>query len=74
MRDTPGATIRIARPRHGLPPVVYGNWIVGPEEWPHSDKAAHIRYVLSELRAEEPEAGWRIESRGTHSGWHPVED
>jgi hypothetical protein len=29
---------------------------------------------MSELRAEEPEAGWRIESRGTHSGWHPVED
>jgi hypothetical protein len=66
--------VRIARRLQLAGPEVYGEWFVRPDEWPISQKAARIRAELAAAQAEEPEAGWRLETRGEITGWHPVEE
>ncbi len=53
---------------------VYGEWFVSPEEWPTSLQAGRILTELAEVQALEPEAGWRLEMRGSHTDWHEVKE
>lgn len=49
-----------------------GQWFVDVAKWPDSPIA---RYILGELRCakeQEPHMGWRLETRGTHAGWHEM--
>lgn len=66
-------TLRIARKRQGLKPEVLGEWIVRPSESMHSPKLAYIWNQLRLAQAEEPNAGWMLETRGTEVSWHSIE-
>jgi len=46
---------------------VGGEWFVEPG---NEAKMARIRRDFEEARAEEPDAGWRLQTRGTEAGWH----
>ena len=66
-------TLRIARRRQGLKPEVLDEWIVRPDESSDSSKLVYIRSQLRLAQAEEPDAGWKLETRGTEVSWHPIQ-
>jgi len=43
--------------------------------WINADtgQLAYARKLLADLRRDEPEAGWRLETRGTATQWHRMD-
>ena len=39
----------------------------------NTGQLAYARKLLADLRVDEPEAGWRLETRGTATQWHQMD-
>ena len=39
----------------------------------NTGQLAYARKLLADLRRDEPEAGWRLETRGTATQWHRMD-
>ena len=62
--NSPIRNVRIARRRFNGTPEVLGEFYVPP--FPLD----HIKQELAYAQAQEPEAGWRLETRGFDRDWH----
>ena len=40
----------------------------------NTGQLAYARKLLADLRRDEPEAGWRLETRGTATQWHRMDN
>lgn len=47
-----------------------GEWFCGPEE---QSKLAYVKSLCAQMEKEEPQMGWRVETRGTQVGWHRID-
>jgi hypothetical protein len=49
----------------------FGEWFVEPGD---NKRIAQIKAELAEYQKEEPNSGWKLQTRGTLSDWHNWKD
>lgn len=47
-----------------------GQWFCNPND---KSKLAYVRRILAEMQQQEPEMGWKLETRGDETFWHSFE-